>query len=161
MTSSSTAMATTPTIASSFSPYCCSELSSVVASRKVTMLTPRPASAPSSTGRRLRRFAPSKLAVIAARISTASSPSRKTMIAALVMTVASEAESPSVAAASASFSSSVARVARTSRRGALPATSSASPRRSAAPNQIRPSISAASAGSNACRRRSGPNSKIA
>ncbi len=70
MTSSSTTIATTPTIASSLSPYCCSELSSVVASRNVTMLTPRPASAPSSTGRRLRRFAPSRLAVIAARIST-------------------------------------------------------------------------------------------
>ena len=64
------------------------------------MLTPSPASAPSSTGRRLRRFAPSRLAVIAARISTASRPSRKTMIAALVMTVAFDAESPSVAATS-------------------------------------------------------------
>ena len=83
------------------------------------------------------------------------------MIAALVMTVAFEAESPSVAATSASLSSSTARVARTSRRGARPATRSASPWWSRAPNQIRPSTSAASAGSNACRRRSGPNSKIA
>ena len=74
------------------------------------MLTPSPASAPSSTGRRLRRLAPSKLAVIAARISTASRPSRKTMIAALVMTVAFEAESPSVAATSASLASSASRV---------------------------------------------------
>ena len=83
------------------------------------------------------------------------------MIAAFVITVASEAESPSVAATSASLSSSTARVSLTSLRGASPATSSARPGWSSAPNQIRPSMSAASAGSNAFSRRSGPNSKIA
>ena len=54
-----------------------------------------------NTGRRSRRRRPTIEAVIAARISTPSSPSRKTMIAELVTTVALLAESPSVAAASA------------------------------------------------------------
>ena len=45
------------------------------------------APAPSTTGRRRRLLAPTKLAVTAAKISTASRPSRKTMIAELKTTV--------------------------------------------------------------------------
>ena len=58
------------------------------------MLTAEPGErAPAAPGRRLRRLTPRKHAVMAARMSTASSPSRNTMIAALVMTVASDAPS--------------------------------------------------------------------
>ena len=64
---------------------------------------------------------------MAARISTASRPSRKTMIAALVTTVVRLALSPSVARASSSSSSSARRVSRTSRRAAPLAISSARP----------------------------------
>ena len=114
-----------------------------------------------NTGRRSRRRKPTIEAVIAARISTPSSPSRKTMIAELVTTVALLAESPSVAAASPSLLSSSSRVSRISRRGARCAICFASPSCPAAPNQIRPSISSASPWSNERSRRSGPNSKNA
>ena len=123
MISSSTAIAISPTTASSFSPYRSSDCSSVWASTQVIIETTRPRPAPISTGRRRRRRAPTNEAVIAARISTASRPSRNTMIAELVTTVALLAESPSVAAASASFSSSTSRVSWTSRRGARSAIS--------------------------------------
>ena len=93
----------------------------------MTTETPSPASAPTNTGRRSRRRRPTIDAVIAARISTPSSPSRKTMIAELVTTVALLAESPSVAAASPSFLSSSSRVSRISRRGARCAICFASP----------------------------------
>ena len=154
-------MATSPTTASSFSPYCSSDCSSVCASTQVSIDTSRPSPAPISTGRRMRRRTPTNDAVMAARISTASRPSRKTMIAEFVTTVALFAESPRVAAASASFWSSTSRVAWTSRRGARSAISLARPSWSSAPNQISPSTSVASPGSNDLSRRSGPNSKNA
>ena len=127
MTSSSTAIATSPVIASSCSPEVASDSISVLAITHVTIEASRPSSAPTSTGRRSRRRAPTNDAVIAARISTASRPSRNTRIAELVTTVALLALSPSVAAASASLSSSARRASRSSRRGARSAISFASP----------------------------------
>ena len=59
-------MATSPTTASSFSPYCDSDASSVWASTQVKMLTSRPSAAPTSTGRRSRRRMPTNEAVMAA-----------------------------------------------------------------------------------------------
>ena len=113
------------------------------------------------TGRRSRRFAPTKDAVMAARMSTASRPSRNTRTAEFVTTVALFALSPSVAAASPRASSRTRRVSCTCRRAARLAMSSASPCWSRAPNQMRPSTSIARPGSNAFSRRSGPNSKNA
>ncbi len=55
----------------------------------MTTAAPKATPAPSTTGRRRGLFAPTKLAVIAAKIRTASSPSRKTMIPALTTTVPS------------------------------------------------------------------------
>ena len=72
-------------------------------------------SAPSSIGRRCARAAPLRLAITAARISTASSPSRKTITAALVTAVAAVAPSPSAPAPSWSAWSSARRVSCTSR----------------------------------------------
>ena len=54
----------------------------------VTTAAPNAAAAPSTTGLRRWAFAPTKLAVIAAKIRTASRPSRKTMIDELKTTVA-------------------------------------------------------------------------
>ena len=104
---------------------------------------------------------PTNEAVMAARISTASRPSRKTMIAALVTTVVRLALSPSVPRAFSSSWSSASRVARRSRRDAPLEISSARPSWPLAPNQIRPSTSVARPGSIDFRRRSGPNSKNA
>ena len=75
-------------------------------------------SAPNSIGRRRPRATPCRLAITAARISTASSPSRNTITAALVTTVAVLAPSPSEPAPSSSASSSARRVSCTSRRRA-------------------------------------------
>ena len=83
--------------------------------------------APISIGLRWARVAPSRLAITAARISTASRPSRKTITAAFVTTVAVLAPSPSVPAPSSSASSSASRVSRTSRAGAWLAISFARP----------------------------------
>ena len=85
---------------------------------------------------------------MAARISTPSRPSRKTMIAELVTTVALLAESPSVAAASASLVSSASRVSRivAPRARGWRSAWRGRPGR-AAPNQIRPSMSSARPGS--------------
>ena len=83
---------------------------------------------------------------MAARISTASRPSRKTMIAELVTTVVRLALSPSVPRASSSSSSRARRVARTSRRAAPLEISSARPGWPLAPNQISPSMSVARPG---------------
>ena len=58
------------------------------ATNQVTTLAAIPARPPSSTGRRRARRVPTNEAVIAARIRTASRPSRKTRIAASVTTVA-------------------------------------------------------------------------
>jgi hypothetical protein len=161
VTSSSTPMATRPTTASSFSPNWSSDCSSVWASTQVMPDATRPRIEPMKIGRRSLRRAPTNDAVIAARMSTASRPSRNTRMAELVTTVALFALSPSVAAASPSDSSSTSRVSCTWRRGARLAMSSARPGLSRAPNQMRPSTSIARPGSNAFRRRSGPNSKNA
>ena len=133
----------------------------VWASTQVKRLAIRPRTDPISTGRRSRRRTPTKEAVMAARISTASRPSRKTMIAELVTTVVRLALSPSVPRASSSSSSSARRVSRTSRREAPLEISSARPSWLRAPNQIRPSMSVARPGSIDFSRRSGPNSKNA
>ncbi len=63
-----------------------SEISSCT-SAQVTIVAPIPATPPISTGRRIQARAPVSEAVIAARIRTASRPSRKTTIAASVTTV--------------------------------------------------------------------------
>ena len=94
MTSSSTPIATTPTTASSFSPYSESESSSSSAAKNIAMLAGIASSAPRKIGRRSGRRAPTRLAVIAAMIRIASSPSRKTISAELVITVVSLAPSP-------------------------------------------------------------------
>ena len=98
---------------------------------------------------------------MAARISTASSPSRNTMIAELVTTVALFALSPSVAAESAQLAvQHQARVADVPLRRMV-CDQLGEPGLARAPNHISPSTSSASPGSNAFRRRSGPNSKNA
>ncbi len=94
-------MATMPVIASNRSPEVTSESISVLAMTQVTIEASSPSIAPTNTGRRSRRRAPTNDAVIAARMSTASRPSRKTRMAELVTTVALLALSPSVAAESA------------------------------------------------------------
>ena len=58
------------------------------ATNHVTTAAPKAQAAPSTTGRRRSLLAPRKLAVTAAKMSTASRPSRKTMIAELNTTVA-------------------------------------------------------------------------
>ena len=85
MTISSTPIAIAPTMASSFSPYCDSDPRTNCASTHVIALATRPKIAPMKIGRRRRRLTPMSDAVIAARMRTASRPSRKTMIAALVL----------------------------------------------------------------------------
>ena len=99
------------------------------------------------------------LAVIAAMIRIASSPSRKTISAELVIVVRALAPSPVIARASASFSSRSSLVSMISGSGALSATRLASPLSPLAPYQISPSISSASCGSKARSFSSGPNSK--
>ncbi len=67
-------------IASSFGP---SELAApriAWATNQVRMAAPNAQAAPMTTGRRRDRLPPTKLAVTAAKIRTASRPSRKTMI---------------------------------------------------------------------------------
>ena len=59
----------------------------VWATTQVAALATSAAATPTHIGRRSRRCAPLKLAISAARISTASRPSRKTMIAVFVITV--------------------------------------------------------------------------
>ncbi len=99
------------------------------------------------------------LAVIAAMIRIASSPSRKTIRAELVIVVRALAPSPVIARASSSFSSRSSRVSRISLSGALSAIRLASPLSPLAPYQIKPSISSASWVSKARSFSSGPNSK--
>ena len=79
-------------------------------------------------------------------MSTASSPSRKTITAALVTTVAVLAPSPSVPAPSSSASSRASRVSRTSREGLSLAISLASPSLPSAPNQTSASTCATTSG---------------
>ena len=59
----------------------------VWATTQVAALATSAAPTPTHIGRRRRRCAPLKLAISAARISTASRPSRKTMMAVFVITV--------------------------------------------------------------------------
>ena len=98
---------------------------------------------------------------MAARMSTASSPSRKTMIAALVTTVARLA---AVAERGGGVVELVVehepRLVHLAPRRVV-GDQLGEPRLPAAPNQTRPSMSMASPGSNDFSRRSGPNSKNA
>jgi hypothetical protein len=87
-TSSRTTIATKPVIASSRGPSGDAALSSAWNTNQVTTAAANATPAPATTGRRRRRLAPRKLAVTAAKMRTASSPSRKTMIAELKTTVA-------------------------------------------------------------------------
>ena len=61
--------------------------SSAWAPNHVTIVAPNATPAPATTGRRRARLAPRKLAVTAAKIRTASRPSRNTIIAELNTTV--------------------------------------------------------------------------
>ncbi len=77
-----------PVIACSRAPSGEATASSAWAANQVATAAANAQAAPSTTGRRRRLFAPRKLAVTAAKISTASRPSRKTMIELLKTTVA-------------------------------------------------------------------------
>jgi hypothetical protein len=87
-TSSSTTTATKPVIASSRGPSGEAALMSACTANQVATVAPNAAAAPATTGRRRARLAPRKLAVTAAKISTASKPSRKTIMLELNTTVA-------------------------------------------------------------------------
>jgi hypothetical protein len=87
-TTSSTTIAMKPVIASSRGPSGDAALSSACTTNHVSTLAPNATRAPATTGRRRRLLAPRKLAVTAAKIRTASSPSRKTMIAEFATIVA-------------------------------------------------------------------------
>ena len=154
-------MATSPTTASSFSPYWESESRTRTATKKRAMLAGTAISAPRRIGFRSGRLTPIMLAVIAAMIRIASRPSRKTISAAFVITVPALSPSPVLARASSSFSSRTSRVARTSRAPASSAISCARPFSPLAPYHINPSISVARPGSKARSLISGPNSKKA
>ncbi len=67
-------------IASSLGPSGEAAFSSAWTTNQLAMVAPKAITAPATTGRRLLLFAPRKLAVTAAKIRIASSPSRKTII---------------------------------------------------------------------------------
>jgi hypothetical protein len=101
------------------------------------------------------------LAISAARISTASSPSRKTMIALFVTTETRDCGPlPMRASASASAASSDLRVAASSVGAARPLISCTRPASPPAPYQNRLSIRWKRDGASPRRRCSGPSSKI-
>ena len=75
-------------IASSLGPSEDAALRAACTTNHVTTAAPNAHAAPRMTGRRRALLAPRKLAVTAAKISTASRPSRKTMIPELKTTVA-------------------------------------------------------------------------
>ena len=134
----------------------------VWATTQVAALATSAAPTPSHIGRRSRRCAPLKLAISAARIRTASRPSRKTMIAVFVITVV-RLFGPVPTASSASLS---ARVERDAVGGDLGRRAAAVDQRreavvSPAPYQKRPSLRAKSSGARPRRRCSGPSSKNA
>ena len=76
----STTIAKKPVIASSLGPSELAASSTAWATNHVRIEVPKAATAPRTTGRRRERFAPRNDAVTAAKMSTASRPSRKTMI---------------------------------------------------------------------------------
>ena len=76
-----------PVIASSFGPSGEAASRSAPTANQVTTAARNETAAPTKTGRRRGRLAPTMLAVIAARMRTASSPSRKTIIPELKTTV--------------------------------------------------------------------------
>jgi len=77
-----------PVMASSRGPSGEATSSNAWTRNHVPTVAAKAMAAPATTGRRRRLFAPRKLAVTAAKIRTASRPSRNTMIAELVTTVA-------------------------------------------------------------------------
>ena len=77
-----------PVIASSRGPSGAAASSSACTTNHVTTVAPNASPAPAATGLRRPWLAPSRLAVTAAKISTASRPSRKTITAELKTTVA-------------------------------------------------------------------------
>src|SRR5438045_5601847 len=77
-----------PVIASSFGPRGEAASSTAWTTNQVTIVAPKATAAPAVTGRRFDLFAPRKLAVTAAKIRIASSPSRKTIIPELKTAVA-------------------------------------------------------------------------
>ena len=80
-------MAMKPVIASRRGPSGEAASSSACTTNQVATAAANASAAPSTTGRRRALLAPRKLAVIAAKIRTASSPSRKTIIDELKTTV--------------------------------------------------------------------------
>jgi hypothetical protein len=83
-----TTIARKPVIASSFGPRGEAASSTAWTTNQVTIVAPNDTTAPQTTGRRLDLSAPTKLAVTAAKIRIASSPSRKTIIPELKTAVA-------------------------------------------------------------------------
>jgi hypothetical protein len=77
-----------PVIASSRGPSEDAASSSACTRNQVTTVAPNATAAPATTGRRRALLAPRKLAMIAAKIRTASSPSRNTIMLVLKTTVA-------------------------------------------------------------------------
>jgi hypothetical protein len=77
-----------PVIASSRGPSGDATSSSACTTNHVTIAAPNAPTAPITTGRRRARLAPTRLAVTAAKIRTASSPSRNTIVLELKTTVA-------------------------------------------------------------------------
>ena len=75
-------------IASSFGPSGEATSSTAWTTNQVATVAPKAIAAPTAIGRRFARLAPSRLAETAAKISTASRPSRKTIMLELKTTVA-------------------------------------------------------------------------
>ena len=90
----STTIATKPVMASSRGPSGEATESAAITTNHVATAATNASPAPATTGRRRARLAPRKLAVTAAKIRTASSPSRKTMMAELATTVACACGAP-------------------------------------------------------------------
>ncbi len=134
----------------------------VCAMTQVAALAASAAPTPTHIGRRSRRSAPLKLAISAARMSTASRPSRKTMIAVFVITVV-RLLGPVPTASSASLSARLraTRVAAISEGAARPLISVARPSWEPEPYQKSPSLRVKSSCARPRRRCSGPSSKNA
>ncbi len=77
-----------PVIASSLGPSGEATSRTALTTNQVTTVAPKASAAPRVTGRRFALLAPRKLAVTAAKIRIASSPSRKTIIPELKTAVA-------------------------------------------------------------------------
>ena len=88
MTTSRTAIAMKPVIASRRGPSGAATPSSACTRNQVATVAPKATPAPAATGLRRARLAPSRLAVTAAKIRIASRPSRNTITAESKTTVA-------------------------------------------------------------------------